>query len=145
MKEERMTFYSPNGKHGVNTLNCKARYDEQGKPIYPEGWRYLTEEEVKGLADKTLAWAEDGTLVPYTKTEAEILVEVAEEKAKRARAEIAELQAWLDNIYDEQIKQAQRCERLGVAYDNKYGTVAELDILAAEKSERIRELRESLK
>lgn len=144
MKEERMTFYSPNGKHGVNTLNCKARYDEQGKPICPEGWQYLTEQEVKGLAEKTLAW-ENGELVPYTKTEAEILVEVAEEKAKRARAEIAELQAWLDKVYDAQIKQAQRCGRLGVPYDNKYGTVAELDTLAAEKAERIRELRESLK
>mgnify|MGYP003296042387 CR=1 FL=1 len=80
-----------------------------------------------------------------TKTDAEILVEIAEEKAKRARAEIAKLQAWLDKVYDAQIKQAQRCERLGVPYDNKYGTVAELDTLAAEKAERIRELRESLK
>lgn len=144
-ENERFTLYSPNGKHGVNSLNCKARYDNEGKPIYPEGWQYLTEEEVKGLAEKRLAWAEDGTLVPYTKTDAEILVEVAEEKAKRASAEIAELQAWLDEVYDVQIKQAQRCERLGVPYDNKYGTVAELDTLAAEKAGRIKELREALR
>ena len=48
-ENERVTLYSPNGKHGVNSLNCKARYDNEGKPIYPEGWQYLTEEEVKGL------------------------------------------------------------------------------------------------
>jgi hypothetical protein len=142
---ERFILYAPNGKHGVHTLNCKARYDEEGKPIYPEGWQYLTEEEVKGLKDKTLAWTEDGTLVPYTKTEAEILAEKAEAAQAEAAAEIAEHVAWFNDIYDMQIKQAQRCERLGIAYDNKYGTVEELDQIAAQKVARINELKAILR
>ena len=142
--EERFTLYCPNGKHGVNTLNCKARYDNEGKPIYPDGWQVLSEEQVQGLAFKSLAW-EDGKLVPYYKTSEEILAEINEEKKQKARKELHELETWFTNVYDAQIKQAQRCERLGVAYDNKYGTVAELDQIATEKATRIRELRAILK
>ena len=67
------------------------------------------------------------------------------EKKQKARQEIREIETWFTNVYDAQIKQAQRCERLGVAYDNKYGTVAELDQIATEKATRIRELRAILK
>ena len=140
MKEERITLYSPNGKHNVNTLNCRVKYDKDGNIIYPDDWQVLSEEQVQGLANKTLAW-ENGVLVEYAKTADEILAEVKQSQREKARNELFELQKWFTTIYDEQVKQAERCKRLGIDYDNKYGTLAELDTLAVEKSARIRELR----
>lgn len=59
--------------------------------------------------------------------------------------ELSELEAWFNEVYDMQVKQITRCERLGIAYDNKYGTPKELDEEALRKSARIKELRELLK
>lgn len=186
MAEERITLYCPNGKHGVNTLNCKVKHEEkfvkpngtivtneeiegfiaqleafkqQGVektidelleeneitkktyPVYPEGWQVLTDEQVKGLENKTLAWV-DGKLVSYKMSEAELTIERANARKEEAQKELNLLLVWFRNIYDAQIKQAERCERLGIPYDNKYGTVAELDQLAEEKASRINELKE---
>lgn len=59
-------------------------------------------------------------------------------------SEIEEITRWFDEVYDMQIKQAERCKRLGIPYDNKYGTVDELDAAAVGKSARLSELRDSL-
>ena len=143
-QEQRLTLYSPNGKHGVNTLNCKAQFDSEGVPIYPNGWMFLTTAELDGLANKTLAW-EKNKLVPYEKTEEDLRKETIQAERERLSKELSELTEWFNSVYDEQIKQAERCSRLGIEYDNKHGTVAELDASAVVKSARIREIRELLK
>lgn len=137
---ERIKLYSPNGKHGVNTLDCKARYDGAGNPVYPDGWQFLTDEQVKGLEDRTLAWEND-KLVKYKETTAEKKERELEQKRLNAQAEITEILNWFNDVYDSQIKQAERCRRLGIEYDNKYGTVEELDKQAEIKAARIKELR----
>ena len=101
--QERITLYMPNGKHGVNTLNCTAKYQNKyikdngnyytieelsllkdyerenlksiKEPIYPSGWMPLTQEQLEGLKNKTLAW-ENGVLVEYFKTADEVLEEM---------------------------------------------------------------------
>lgn len=70
--------------------------------------------------------------VPYTEAE---LTEHNERK------ELASLEKWFTEVYDTQVKQYNRCQRLGVEYDNKYGTIAELDKQATVNAKRISELR----
>lgn len=60
---------------------------------------------------------------------------------QNACGELSELETWFTEIYDVQVKQYERCQRLGLKYDNKYGTIDELDAEAAKKAKRIKELR----
>ncbi len=55
--------------------------------------------------------------------------------------ELVDLEKWFTEVYDAQVKQYDRCQRLGVEYDNKYGTIAELDKQATANAKRISELR----
>lgn len=55
--------------------------------------------------------------------------------------ELAELETWFSDVYDMQMKQYDRCVRLGIEFTSKYGTVEELDAQAVEKAARIKELR----
>ena len=59
--------------------------------------------------------------------------------------ELAELETWFSDIYDMQMKQYERCMRLGIAFTSKYGTAEELDSQAVEKAARINELRALIK
>ena len=59
--------------------------------------------------------------------------------------ELAELETWFSEVYDMQMKQYERCQRLGITYDNKYGTIEELDATAYKNSQRISELRSLIK
>lgn len=54
--------------------------------------------------------------------------------------EINKIEEWFI-FYDRQIAQYHRAERLGLPYDNRYGTVDELDAQAEIKAQRIAELR----
>ena len=63
------------------------------------------------------------------------------EERLRLEKELATLEQWMTDVYDMQVKQYQRCVRLGIPYDCKYGTIIELDALAKEKSQRIKEIR----
>lgn len=54
--------------------------------------------------------------------------------------EIAEIEQWFE-MYDNQVKQYNRCVRLNIPYDNKYGTIEELDKLAVKKANRLNELK----
>lgn len=54
--------------------------------------------------------------------------------------EMAELHRWFDE-YDNQVKQYQRCLRLGIDYDKN---IAQLDTQAKTNQERIREIRNIL-
>lgn len=62
-------------------------------------------------------------------------------REQERNSEIEEIEKWFDEVYDMQIKQANRCQRLGIAYDDKYGTIEELDAEAVVKSARLTELR----
>ena len=66
--------------------------------------------------------------------------EAAAAEAESAAAELDELYTWFA-WYDNQIAQYLRAQRLGQAYDHD---ISELDALAADKQNRIRELREVL-
>lgn len=57
---------------------------------------------------------------------------------------ISELEQWFE-FYDGQIKQAERCERLGIVYDNKYGSIKELDDQATKNAVELKDLREKLR
>lgn len=54
--------------------------------------------------------------------------------------EIHEIESWF-SFYDMQVAQYHRAQRLGLPYDNRYGTVDELDTQAEIKAQRIAELR----
>ena len=58
--------------------------------------------------------------------------------------ELANHESWLFEVYDMQVKQYQRCVRLGQAYDCKYGTIIELDSIAEQKVRRINEIKNIL-
>lgn len=53
--------------------------------------------------------------------------------------EIALKKEWLDNVYDKQVSEYNRCIRLNIPYDNKYGTIEELDMKAMSYINEIRE------
>lgn len=55
--------------------------------------------------------------------------------------ELTELETWFSEVYDMQMKQYERCVRLGIEFTSKYGTVEELDAQAVGKAARIKELR----
>ncbi|MGN1077748.1 MAG: hypothetical protein ACI4ST_04470, partial [Candidatus Gallimonas sp.] len=46
------------------------------------------------------------------------------------RNELDELETWFSSVYDMQIRQSERCVRLGIAFTSQYGTVEELDAQA---------------
>ncbi len=64
---------------------------------------------------------------------------------RNACSELNDLENWFAETYDVQVKQYERCQRLGLDYDNKYGTIDELDAEAAKKAKRISDLRNMLK
>lgn len=103
------------------------------------GYIAISEEQLRGLKNRELCWM-DKQLVPYEKTEADIAKETLKQKREVTQNEIREIQAWFAE-YDNQIKQYERCVRLGIAYDNKLGTIEELDAQAAEKAMRLSQLR----
>ena len=57
------------------------------------------------------------------------------------KQELVELENWFDE-YDNQVKQYNRCQRMGIAYDKD---IAELDNQAKVNAERITEIRNILK
>lgn len=60
---------------------------------------------------------------------------------QNAQKELNELTSWFNDVYDTQVKQYERCKRLGITYDNKYGSIGELDVQALQNAERINELK----
>lgn len=58
-----------------------------------------------------------------------------------AQEELLELNTWFEE-YDNQVKQYQRCVRLGIEFDKD---INELDNQAKSKQERIREIKDLLK
>lgn len=59
--------------------------------------------------------------------------------------ELIQLETWFSDIYDMQMKQYERCVRLGIAFTSKYGTAEELDAQAVTNAARINELRALIK
>ena len=73
-------------------------------------------------------------LFAYEKTQEE-LEEIA------LRQELAQLLTWFEE-YDNQVKQYERCQRLGIEFDKD---IVELDNQAKANAERIAEIRKSIK
>lgn len=66
-----------------------------------------------------------------------IVVEHKETDFEKAQKQLSELYAWFEE-YDNQVKQYQRCQRLGIEFDKD---INELDNQAKIKAEIITELR----
>ena len=97
--------------------------------ITEDYFNYLFEKQAEGMqiyADET----------GYPRVREPIITQEA-----KYRDELDELETWFSDIYDMQMKQYERCMRLGIAFTSKYGTAKELDAQAVEKAARIKELR----
>lgn len=103
------------------------------------GYIEITDEQYEGLNSGTLQWSE-GELIPYEKPQELIDAELAGEKRRQALVEIREIETWFSE-YDNQVKQYERCVRLSLPYDNKLGSIEELDNQAVIKAQRLSELR----
>lgn len=101
--------------------------------ITEDYFNYLFEKQAEGMqiyADET----------GYPRVREPIITQEA-----KYRDELDELETWFSEVYDMQMKQYERCQRLGITYDNKYGTIEELDATAYKNSQRISELRSLIK
>ena len=65
------------------------------------------------------------------------------ETEKAYKDELKSIQKWFE-LYDRQIQEYNRCARLGIEYDAKYGTLVELDAQAVFNAKRIVELKNLL-
>ena len=99
-----------------------------GIEITDEYFDYLFCEQAKGKELKVV----DGKVVAveHEPTQEEIL-----------NSELSDLYVWFEE-YDNQVKQYQRCQRLGIEYDRD---IVELDNQAKVNAERITEIRNLLK
>jgi hypothetical protein len=72
----------------------------------------------------------------------QLVVERYEETPAREvyQAELKSLEQWFE-MYDRQVQEYNRCVRLGLAYDAKYGSIEELDAKAVANAKRISEIR----
>ena len=59
------------------------------------------------------------------------------------RKQVKQTERWLE-LYDKQVAEYNRCKRLGVVYDNKYGTIEALDNQAVEKASLLNQYKEKL-
>ena len=100
----------------------------------------VTPKQLRKIAKKKLMFNDDlSALVPYQANQEEtLLMENAEIKKQLKLTE-----KWLD-LYDKQVAEHNRCKRLGVVYDNKYGTIEALDNQAVEKVALLNQYREKL-
>lgn len=99
-----------------------------GKQVTDEEWDFLMCEQSKGKELKVV----DGKVVAveHEPTQDELLQE-----------ELSTLYEWFDE-YDNQVKQYERCQRLGVEFDKN---IEELDAQAIVNQKRIAEIRNILK
>lgn len=111
----------------VNSQNLTTLFPKNPDNL-PEGFVAITDEQYELLKAKKLKW-DNGQLV--------------ENDVPDYRKELMEIDAWF-RMYDNQVLQYNRCMRLGITYDAKYGTIAELDAMAQEKAQRKNEIKELL-
>lgn len=57
--------------------------------------------------------------------------------------QINEINEWF-KLYDNQVLQYNRCQRLEIEYDEKYGSIEELDKLATENAKKLNELNKKI-
>jgi len=99
-----------------------------GIEVTPEEFDFLICEQGRG---KELKVVDDKVVAVYhEQTQEELL-----------RNEMFEIQSWF-NEYDNQVKQYERCKRLGIEFDKD---IQELDTQATINQQRITEIRKILK
>ena len=111
-----------------------------------ETGRYEYEEIIKGYKEYDVEHKDDVGNLLYTEHIKEPIKEIKETWVKYTQQELYEnelydLIKWFDE-YDLQVKQYNRCKRLGVEFDKD---INELDRQATINQNRIKELRELLK
>lgn len=133
-----------------NAFNYASKNNYTIEEIEPETEVDKTKSQLKNIDESELDLeAETNTEPKLEEIETEVVhrrfkivemtsYEPTEEEA--LNAELRQINEWFTNVYDNQIKQSQRCARLGIEYDNKYGTIEELDAEAEVKALRIREI-----
>lgn len=109
-------------------------------PIVTSEEIIVTPKLLKKISKKQLMFNSDlSALVPYEKNkEEQLLFENAELKKQVKLTE-----RWLA-LYDKQVSEYNRCKRLGIIYDNKYGTIEALDNQAEEKASLLNQYKEKL-
>ena len=111
-----------------------------------ETGRYEYEEIITGYNEYDVEHKDDEGNLLYTEHIKEPIKEIKETWVKYTQQELYEnelydLMQWFDK-YDLQVKQYNRCQRLGVEFDKD---IKELDDLAVVNAKKIKELRELLK
>ena len=96
--------------------------------IYGSGYGVVIKEEDKDNAYDIEEVRE------YVKEHPEMLFEkynnepsFLDEERNNLLSELSSLEIWFTDVYDMQIKQSERCKRLGIEYDSVYGTIEELE------------------
>lgn len=114
---------------------------------YKDGF-YLAQSEENDrveITDEYFAWLfeqqANGMEIREDENGYPIVREVKKSQNDLYAEELDEIETWFSSVYDMQMKQYERCVRLGIAFTSKYGTVEELDAQAVEKAARIKELR----
>jgi hypothetical protein len=100
-----------------------------GIEVTDEEYDFLLCQQSKGKELKVV----DGKVVAVDHEETEI---------EKLNNELNSLISWFNGYYDNQIKQYERCQRLGLVFD---GDIKTLDNEAQNNQIRIREIREKLK
>lgn len=118
-----------------NAIEAKEAVYQRREVQEESGFSSIYKDLVSPAVEAKEAWDEYEDIrvfVPYTEEEL---------KERAERKELTALEKWFTEVYDTQVKQYNRCQRLGIEYDDKYGTIAELDEHATVNAKRISELR----
>ncbi len=116
--------------------DAEGVYDnEEAAKFLPQGMTVAVDDETarkiaQAFSDYTVHYA-DGQFT---------FTENGNAEKRKICDEIGELERWFAE-YDRQIAQFQRAQRLGLEYDNRYGTVDELDAKAQQNAEKLTQLR----
>ena len=124
----------------MRIIRVETAQKDVSYPIVTAEEIVVTPKQLTKIAKKKLMFNSDlSALVPYQADQREtILMENAD-----VRKQLKLTEKWLD-LYDKQVAEYNRCKRIGIVYDNKYGTIEALDNQAVEKVALLNQYREKL-
>lgn len=107
------------------------QYDRNGNKIIPN----YSEKQLKNIIDVS---KEEMTAIGRTKqyVDGKFIDYIPASKYQQEKKEILK---WFE-LYDNQVLQYNRAIRLSIPYDEKYGSIVELDNTAVEKAARLNEV-----
>ena len=124
----------------MRIIRVESARKDVSYPIVTADEIVVTPKQLTKIAKKKLMFNDDlSALVPYQADQREtLLMENADVKKQLKLTE-----KWLE-LYDKQVAEYNRCKRLGIVYDNKYGTIEALDNQAVERIALVNQYREKL-